>query len=261
MKFIFISVLFLGSTCSLAQAPDSLAQEKTLPAPTEISAVDQMADPTIGEKAKEEAAKAKTAVQGAVANGGDRREASSFSVMGEFSPFDLILPGKVGGSLGYIQSRTSAFDLEYLSRSVSPPSFIADIGGFDDRRVSLLYRSYADRNSFNCHYGISYFDMGVHVAHSYLVSSGAASDINDLMRAKSLGLIFGIGNRWVFPHGLTVGVDWLSWAQPLIVLQQDSSLIDAVQDQSAKAKLQDVFQLAMFFPRFTILKLAAGFTF
>jgi len=218
-------------------------------------------EPTLGEEAKAQAHEVKEVVQEAVSNGGDRRAISNFSVVLEYSPLDLILPSKIGGSLGYIQSRESTFEAEYLSASLSAPWFVGDIGGFSDRRISITQRWYGERNSFNFHYGISYFDTDIHVGSHYLSSATGAALDSDLMREKSLGFIFGIGNRWAFPGGFTVGCDWFSWAQPLVVVQQDSALINAIQDSGAKSTLQDAFQTSLYFPRLSFLKVGLGWVF
>lgn len=198
-------------------------------------------EPTLGEKSKETA----------------RR----FNVMAEYSALDLILPSKIGGSLGYVESNAYTYELEYLSASLSPPSFIEDVGSFTDRRISLVVRSYADRNSFNFHYGLAYFDLQVHVGSKYLQSSSGRPANLDLLASRSLGLILGVGNRWILPHGFTLGVDWISWSQPLIIVEKKSDLLQYIQNQQDRDVLETLLSTVGYFPRFTILKLAIGYTF
>ena len=230
-------------------------------AQTSTSTSTSTSEPTLGEKAKAGAHQVKQTVQETISNGGDRREQSKVSVIAEYSPLDLILPAKVGGSLGYIQSREKTFEVEYLGASLSAPWFVGDVGSFSDRRIALVERSYAQRNSFNIHYGLAYFDTDIHVGSSYLASATGAAVYSDLMRERSIGVIFGVGSRWTFPHGLTLSCDWFSWAQPVFVIDQDSSLINSIQDSSAKATLQDAFQASLFFPRFSFMKVGLGWAF
>ncbi len=200
-------------------------------------------------------------VEGAVGQAGDRRQDSRFDVLVEYSPLDLILPSKIGGSLGYVESSAYTFELEYLGASISPPAFLENVGGFTDRRISLVVRSYGDRNSFNFHYGLSYFDMQIHVGSKYLQSSsGRPADV-DLLASRSLGFVVGVGNRWVLPHGFTVGVDWISWSQPLIIVEKNSDLLKYIQDQHDRDVLESLISTIGYFPRFTVLKVGLGLTF
>jgi hypothetical protein len=244
MKKIALAVFILSLSVS------SFAQEKTIPD-----------EPTIGEKAKHAAEKTKDLVQNSVGNGGDRRESSNVSILAEYSPFDLLIPGKIGGSIGFLQDRSTTLEAEYLGASYSVPAFIENIGDFSDKRISLVRRVYGDHNSLNFHYGLSYFDSNITVGSRYLASASNTNAYSDLMKQRSVGFIVGVGSRWTFPKGFTVGVDWISYAQPLVVVQQDSSIINAIQDQNAKKTVQEVFQAALYFPRISILKLGLGWTF
>lgn len=217
--------------------------------------------PTLGEKAKNAAAKTKDLVQSTISNGGDRREASKISLLGEYSTFDLLLPGKLGGSIGWVQDRSTSIEAEYLSASYSVPAFIEDIGSFTDKRISIVRRVYGDRNSLNFHYGLSYFDTNINVGSKYLATATNTNAYAELMKQRSIGFIIGVGNRWTFPKGFTVGVDWISYAQPVFVVDQDSSIINSIKDENAKKTVQDVFQAALYFPRISVFKVALGWTF
>ncbi len=81
------------------------------------------------------------------------------------------------------------------------------------------------------------------------------------MKQRSIGFIFGLGNRWTLENGFTFGIDWFSYAQPLLVVDQDSSIINAIQDQGAKQTLQDAFQASLYFPRFSFFKVGLGWSF
>ena len=218
-------------------------------------------EPTLGEKTKETARRVSKSVEGAVGQAGDRRENSDINFMGEYSALDLILPSKIGGSLGYVESSAYTFELEYLGASIAPPSFLEDVGSFTDRRVSAIVRSYSDRNSFNFHYGLSYFDTQIHVGSKYLQSSSGRPADLDLLGSRSLGFVVGVGNRWVLPHSFTVGVDWISWSQPLIIVEKNSDLLKYIQNQHDRDVLDSLLSTIGYFPRFSILKVGVGFTF
>ena len=185
-----------------------------------------------------------------------------FGVMLEYSPLDLILPSKIGGSVGYapIDSQ-STYELEYLGATLAPPSFLEDVGNFSDRRFSLIARSYGNRSSFNFHYGLTYFDMQVHVNGRYLQSANGRPANFDVLASRSLGFMIGVGNRWSLPHGFEIGVDWISWSQPLIIVEKNSDLLQYVQNKGDRDTLETLINTIGYFPRFTLLKLGIGYAF
>ena len=252
MTKLFLIFLVLLPFCSFAQTATKLES---------IQTTDESLEPSIGEKAVQKAEAAKDFVQSTISNGGNRREASTFSIVGEYSMIDLIIPGKLGGSIGYIPDRSSSIEAEYLSASYSVPAFVEDIGSFTDKRISIVHRVYGDSNSFHFHYGLSYFDTSISVGSKYLATAAGSSAFFEMMRERSIGIIVGVGNRWTFPKGFTVGVDWISYAQPLFVVEQNSSIINRIQDQSAKDTLQKAFQASLYFPRFAFFKVGLGWSF
>lgn len=81
------------------------------------------------------------------------------------------------------------------------------------------------------------------------------------MTSQMLGFLIGVGNRWVLPRGITLGIDWIQWAQPVVTLKRKSDLIDYLQDAQTKKTLEDAFRVSMYCPRLQILKLSAGLSF
>lgn len=250
-----------GGTSASESSTESVAEESASRAPDPDPDSDDNRDHGSRRGVGRGVHDASKAVQHVISDGGDRREASRFSLMAEYSPLDLLVPGKLGGSIGYIQSRGLTNELEYLSASISVPFIIDDLGGYSDKRISLIRRTYADRNSFNFHYGLSYFEFDFHVGNKYLASASDFPASYNLMRSRSLGFLFGIGNRWVFPHGFSLGVDWISWAQPVYVIESNSELINHIQDQDARSVLDHAFRASQYFPRLTFFKFALGWIF
>lgn len=272
MTKILLALLLIAPSLSLAQQTKTKttvkketvvtpAGEKTETVEETVTETTLTNEPTLGEKAKTAAQKTKEVVQSTFSNGGDHREAKTISIVGEYSVIDLLIPGKLGGSIGILQDRGSTIEAEYLGASFSVPAFIDDIGRFSDKRISLVRRSYGDHNSFNLHYGLSYFDTMITVGSKYLATASNTAAYSELMKQRSIGFIFGLGNRWTLENGFTFGIDWFSYAQPLLVVDQDSSIINAIQDQGAKQTLQDAFQASLYFPRFSFFKVGLGWSF
>lgn len=190
-----------------------------------------------------------------------RRSEATYLGQLVYSPLDLLVPSKYGLSFGWHQSGDTTWELEYLRGSFSVPIFVDDLGKVTDQRVSFIRRSYFGSNSFNLSYGISYYDISARLGSEYLknVSQGAAP--SDRVGVRSLGLNIGIGNKWAVAKNFTIGVDWISLSQPLIVLEQKDSYLDSSVDENHRGKVDDFVRLASYFPRFSIFKVQLGLIF
>jgi hypothetical protein len=191
-----------------------------------------------------------------------RRSQSQYLVLGNYAPIDLIIPGKYGITLGWVRNPADTYEFEYLKGSVSVPFLIEDLGAMSDERISLNKRAFAERNSFNITYGITYFDYSIHLGSKILnrLTSGSYPSV-DLIESQSLGINFGIGNRWTFDHNITLGVDWFSWAQPLVVISEKSAFLDYVSNETDKKNVEDALDAISYFPRWSVLKVQIGMSF
>lgn len=184
-----------------------------------------------------------------------------FTVLLAYSPIDLILPSKTGGSLTWNEDDQVSYDLEYMGANLSVPFVVDDLGSFKDRRVSLTKRAFRGRTSFHFFYGLSYFETTIHLGNQYLDQVSGAPRSIDLVGVKSLGVVWGIGNRWIFKPGFTVGLDWFSWAQPLIVVDRDQEILNYISNEDTRDTIRETLNLTSYFPRFVLLKVQLGWSF
>lgn len=191
-----------------------------------------------------------------------RRESSKYVLLANYSPIDLIILSKYGISLGWSPSVSKTWELEYLRGTVSIPFLVKDLGQMSDERISLMARSYSSRNSFNISYGLTYFDFSMHLGDQLLnrVSGGTYPSM-DLVRLQSLGFNLGIGNRWVFQHNITLGVDWLAWSQPVVMLSKKSVFLDHATNSQDRDDVSNAMDVISYFPRLTLLKIQFGMVF
>lgn len=189
------------------------------------------------------------------------RKNTKISLHGTYSLIDMILPGKWGTSIAWHKSEETTFELDFAKGSVSAP-FFKDLGELTDTRISLMVRSYFGNNSFNIHYGVSYFDFKIQLG-SALLSRLSNQNIPsiDLLRQHSIGSHAGIGNRWILNNGITFTLDWISLYQPLIVLNEKNVFLDYVTNEDDKSDVDLAFKLLHYLPRFTFLKFQMGFSF
>jgi len=182
--------------------------------------------------------------------------------MADYSPADLFLPNKYGATLGMSTAPDTGWEMEYLHGGFSFPLILKDLGHMSDNRFSVIRRSFWTGSSWNVSYGLTYFEFSSHLG-SQLLSSATSNNIPsiDLVTVRSLGFNLALGNRWFFCPNWMVGVDWISWSQPLWLLERRSDFLDHSNSQGDKDRVASVIQSLSHLPRFAVLKLQIGFYF
>ncbi len=272
--FRFLISLFLIIITSAGFAVDSDEKEQSeevieSSVPKNKSLIEKLADsaeeeaPETSEKIEKSAEKVTEKVNEVLDKTKSRRSVVNYSVLGNYSYLDLLIPGKYGVSLSYIPSEKTTWELEYLKGSISVPFVVNDLGGMTDTRISLIKRSYSSSNSFNFSYGLSYFSFNVHLGNDLLdsLSAGVIRSSYDILEVSALGFNLALGNRWIIEKNITIGVDWLSWAQPVFVTSKKQDYIDHTTDSNDKDRAEDAMKIITYFPRLTLLKLQLGISF
>lgn len=178
-----------------------------------------------------------------------------------YSPLDLLVPSKLGLSFGYRSNLDSTLELEYLRGSISP-FVLKDLGTMTDQRISLIKRNHQKGSSFHFSYGLTFFDFNLHLGDAILSRlSGGYYPSADLIEVQGLGFNVAMGNRWVFKNNVSFGVDWLSWAQPILTTKKDNAFLDYVTDQNDRDNVETAVDLISYFPRLSTLKLQVGYQF
>jgi hypothetical protein len=214
------------------------------------------------EKTKEAIHETSDKVVVALGGAQERRAKASTIVLGNYSPIDLLIPGKIGLTVGWIQDVDRTLELEYLRGSISVPFIIEDLGKMTEQRISLIRRSFMGNNSFNFSYGLSYFDFSIHLGDKLLnrLSGGTYPSV-DLVDIESVGFNLGLGNRWSFNHNITFGIDWISWAQPMVVTKKQSAFLTYASNSQDRDDVEGGIKFISYFPRLTLLKLQLGILF
>jgi hypothetical protein len=189
------------------------------------------------------------------------RGESKAYLLGSYSMIDLLIPSKIGFTVGFINSAEKTWEVEFLRGSLAIPFLVRDIGKMSDTKLSLLIRSYGQRNSFHLVYGLAYYDFSVRLGDELLSRVSSQIPSMELIEIKALGAHFGIGNRWTFGKSFTVGVDWVAWSQPLIVLSKKTDILNYATDQNDKDNINAAVNLISSFPRWTAMKFQMGFLF
>lgn len=192
----------------------------------------------------------------------ERRAKSDVIVLANYSLFDLIIPSKIGLTAGYIVDAETTWELEYLRASLSVPFLVKDIGKMTDQRLSVTRRAFLGKHSFNFSYGLTYFDYSIKVGSEILnrLNSNYPGGL-DLVSLQGVGFNVGFGNRWTLKKNITVGVDWLSLSQPVILTGKKSGILNYIDNENDRKNVSGAIKVASYFPRFAAIKFQLGIMF
>lgn len=194
--------------------------------------------------------------------GREVRSERDWVIMGNYSYLDLWIPGKQGITFGYRFDESATLELEYLTGEYSFAAFlIDDLGKFSDKRLSLLYRSYNKRNSFNWLYGLFYEKVEIYLGSEFLEGVTDFDPKVDLVDIQTAGITWGLGNRWQFKSGFALGVDWFVINIPLVTLNKEAAYFSSSASQKDKDKVDDTMSTIAKFPTFSVIKFQIGGSF
>lgn len=217
------------------------------------------------EKAKDKAADAaEVAAEGvqkatkSLALARERRDERKWTITGNYQVFEMWVLTKYGFTVGYNRSQSSTYEFEYMHGSIGVGKFGISLAEISETRMSLLWRSYGSRNSFNFFSGIYYNELEAGYGSDWLTS--VPGGYAELVSIKTLGISWGLGNRWITKGGFVWGFDWFHMNIPVVVLNSDNAFVDATtdpQDREDAEEAQDWFER---FPELAALKIQLGFS-
>lgn len=182
-------------------------------------------------------------------------------ITGNYSYFDLIVPGKYGVTVGYVKDAGNTYEIDYMRGSLGFGWLGIDIGSITEQRLALLWRSYNQRNTFNFQMGVNYNKFEIKVGDTLLNKVAGAKTDYDVMDIQTLGLSWGIGNRWQTKGGFVWAFDWLQLHVPVVTIREHTPFIDATTDQEDREDAQSAVKIIRHFPRLAALKFQIGFSF
>jgi hypothetical protein len=227
----------------------------------EVPDTQQKTDKTLIEQASDKLEETKKNYDEEVDLMAERRRRSAFTFLGEYAPIGTWIPGKFGISLNYIRNSNWSFELEGLYGSINYELLGVKLSSFKETRLSLLAR-YFPSSSFNLFFGIHHENLEL-VLGDALVAGLSGVDVSEyrLLQLSNLGIGLGLGNRWYFENGFTVGIDWLAINQPIIPLKTESKFLSSNANQSDKDAVDKGLTALKLLPRLTLIKVALGWTF
>lgn len=211
----------------------------------------------VGEKALDAGADAGKKVGHSLAQSRPRREKKNWGVHGHYSFLDTWVPSKYGLSFYSVTSANSTWELEYTRGSLSYGVVLADLLSITEQRVSLNWRSFSSRNSFYFSYGVFYNDFEFVLGDKLLASVDASASV-DLVKIQSMGLSWGVGNRWQTEGKFTWGFDWFAINIPLVTLSSEAPYIESTTDEDDRDEVREAMDVIEKIPTFVALKVQLG---
>jgi hypothetical protein len=188
----------------------------------------------------------------------ENRSESTITILWNPMSFALPLPA-TGFQVGYLFNEEWSLEPEYQSGAYEVSFPIAEIGKIDEKIYLLPFRWYSG-NSFNLKFGLSHRKLGVEIGDSLLASLNREMLHLNLVNISSYNLNFGVGNRWQFENGITLGADWFDINIPVIT-SMDEQVSKFLSNSNDKKTLEKAINLLRYFPPVTFLKFQIGYTF
>jgi len=191
----------------------------------------------------------------------DNRAASTLSLFYEPVNLGIVLPTKSGWAATWIFNEDWALEGEYLSGSYGIGISGIDLVDVSERLVLGKVR-WTFGNSLNSSVGFG------SRSYRFTLGSDTLAKITDYnvaalpsLRVENEFFSFGIGNRWQWNNGLTLGVDWLE-----VILTAGRGTIDDrvtgyLKDENDRKNAHEALNYLRYGPTFNALKIQLGYTF
>ncbi len=168
------------------------------------------------------------------------------------------IPSKYTGSYTYNFNEKWSLEGEYSWASFSTKFVGIELGEISESRSTLQARYYLS-NSFHFSFGGVYSRFSAKLGNDYLDTLG--NKITTGFSAENLGVTLGIGNRWQWSNGITLGVDWIRINYPLVTTKIDDNSLNDVADSADRSDLKDSLKTFNRIPTFVLFGLNVGYSF
>lgn len=183
------------------------------------------------------------------------RQTRHHTLMGGLEAISSWLPFKLAGSYTYNFNKQWTLEAEFARGHFGTGLIGIDLASVNEYRYSLLARRYAG-NSFHTIFGLYKDDFRARVGNTLLMDDSAVNDL----KVHVLGVALGMGNRWQWQSGLTLGVDWIRMNFPLIDRYIDDDVLKNV-DEDDREDIEDGIDKVASVPTFVLFGIYLGYSF
>jgi hypothetical protein len=188
----------------------------------------------------------------------DLRDDSTGSVLAGYQFITSWIPSKKTIGYSHIFNRNWSLEGEYSWASIGFPVVGIDLGTITEKRYSLQALRYLG-NSFHFSFGAILNDFKSHLGSDILDSFG--NEIKSSFRVQNVGVTGGIGNRWQWGNGLTMGIDWLRINIPVAETKLEDKVLNEVDDSRDRSDIKKVMRTFNRVPTFVLFGVKIGYTF
>ena len=177
-----------------------------------------------------------------------------------YIPFNpgIIFP-KSGFALSYFFNHTYVLEPQYLSGGFSLKLSSLDLGNVKETLLLLPLRWYPNTNSFNFKFGVGRRTYSVEFGDELLSKYSNIPHFTAL-KIENYIIHLGLGNRWQFDNGITLGADWIDLYIPVSSGKSDEN-ISQYFDNDDKANFNDAVTVLRYLPTISVVGLYLGYTF
>lgn len=188
----------------------------------------------------------------------DYRERSSGTLMAGYQVLATWIPFKWNLSYSYLFDRKWSVELEWSRGSYGIGAFGFDAARITENRYTLMVRRYVG-NSF--HFILGGFKNDFHGELGDRILKDMTDTSIDDFRVQGMGFTFGLGNRWQWNNGFTLGIDWFRLNVPLFEKKVDNEVLKNINDNNDLRIVKDAIQKVKNIPTFVLLGLNLGYSF
>lgn len=168
------------------------------------------------------------------------------------------LPSKKTVSYSQIISPGWTLEGEFSFQTLGNTSLGPDLDEIRERRTTLHARRYFG-SSFHLSFGAAFSTFKARTGSSFVDGSGGP--VRSSLSAENLGLSGGVGHRWQWAQGLTVGVDWLRLCVPVLKTHVNQGDLGALESAGNREDVKDVLRTFNRVPTFVLLGVNVGYSF
>lgn len=259
-KLILITVAV--SFMLTAQAQTKTTTKTTTKMTTTTTTTEKTEEPSATDTIKRHVDDSLKTANQVLTESADLRTTKDYGLFLNYSPIDLIIPSKIGGSF-YIASadKMNQYEFQFLTSTLAISSSV-DIASMTEQKFSVFNRNFYQGSNFNWYYGVSYATLEAKLGSEYMNSIPPSQRIDsEMMKIHVVALDIGVGNRWYFENGVNFGVDWIGASQPIATVKKDQHFTDYTTNQNDKDDLEKFLSLMTSLPRIYLLKLQLGYSF
>jgi hypothetical protein len=188
----------------------------------------------------------------------ENRAAREWTITGNYNFFEMWVMTKYGFTLGWNRSPSSTYEFEYMKGSIGLGKYGIDLADISETRMSLLWRSYGKRQSFNFITGLYYNELEAGFGSDFL--SSVPGGYVEVLGIKTLGVTWGLGNRWITKGGFVWGFDWFAVHIPVLILEKNDDYLQVSSSQDDRDEVSDAIDIFTHLPALGALKLQLGFS-